>query len=96
MSLLTVDRETMNREVQSVKEMFPGVEGRELAEKMGFQSEWREEEKDHSFHKNDTVVYTYGEKWCAAQRGSRPYGLIAHVWHDTLEEALVDAINRCW
>ena len=96
MSLLRVDAEALRREVKHVREAFGGKTGQELAVALGF--EVGNGDHHNTFAVSDCLVYnpTKGEDgvWCCAQKGSHPYGLIAHVWHATLDEALVDAINR--
>jgi hypothetical protein len=97
MSLLTVDQVALQTEVRQLTKMYK-QEGHDLAYTLGFTAKHREEEDDYSYNKGTAVVYFVGNKkydyeaWMCAQKGE--YGLIAHVKHNTLTEALVDGLNR--
>lgn len=99
MSLLQIDQEAMDREERLILGMFEERE-EELAKRLGFTLKPRKEEKDNAYEKDGVVVYFVGnrrenyERWMCAERGARPYQLVAHVDHPNLTRALIDAINR--
>lgn len=87
MSLLKIDTEALQREVQTIFRMFK-ERGPALAERLGFVK------TENGWKKGTAIIYAFEnvDGWTTAQFGK--VTLVAHVHHDTCEEALVDALNR--
>lgn len=99
MSLLIIDQQALDREVQYLYDMYKRDDPRDLAADLGFEHNQTKESGcwHHSYKRGTAHVWgLYHNKqvtgWVCAQKGER--GFVAHIFHSKLDAALADAINR--